>query len=100
MLGRHDTLEDLSLPIGDGVGVIRGCLAVPPGAVGLAIFAHGSGSGRNSPRNRYVAEALRARGIATLLFDLLSEQEEVFDRIDASLRFDIERLADRLVAVT
>jgi len=75
---------------------LRGDLTVPPGASGLVIFAHGSGSSRMSPRNRMVARRLEQAGFATLLFDLLSEQEE--GRRD--LVFDIPLLASRLEAVT
>lgn len=67
---------------------------------GLVIFAHGSGSGRHSPRNRLVAATLQDAGLATLLFDLLSEEEEEIDQRTAQLRFDIRLLAGRLVAVT
>jgi putative phosphoribosyl transferase len=65
---------------------------------GLVVFAHGSGSSRRSPRNVQVAETLAERGHASLLFDLLTESEEVRDRRDASLRFDIGLLAARLTA--
>jgi putative phosphoribosyl transferase len=75
---------------------IRGTLAVPDGARGLVIFAHGSGSSRHSPRNRYVAYSLRMAGLGTLLFDLLTEEEEVEDEVTAALRFDIDFLAKRL----
>ena len=97
MLGRRDTIEQIA--ISSGSNVLRGCLGVPPGPVGLVVLAHGSATGRNSPRNRYVAEALRARGLATLLVDLLTDTEEHADRIDASLRFDVDLLAERLLAV-
>jgi putative phosphoribosyl transferase len=79
--------------------VLRGDLGMPSHARGLAIFAHGSGSGRNSARNRRVAETIRAGGTATLLFDLLTEDEEAIDEETRHLRFDIELLARRLVAV-
>ena len=98
MLGRRDTIEEITLHAGDVE--LRGSLGVPQGPMGLVIFAHGSGSSRLSPRNRHVAEALRARGMATLLFDLLTESEELADRLDATLRFDVDLLAERLLAVT
>ncbi|HTR51663.1 MAG TPA: phosphoribosyltransferase family protein [Kofleriaceae bacterium] len=98
MIGRRDSIEDILITTGPLA--LRGCLGVPQGPIGLVIFAHGSGSSRLSPRNRHVAEALRARGIATLLVDLLTESEELADRIDATLRFDVELLADRLLAIT
>ncbi|HEY1557809.1 MAG TPA: phosphoribosyltransferase family protein [Kofleriaceae bacterium] len=98
MIGRRDSVEDIVVHAGPVA--LRACLGVPQGPIGLVIFAHGSGSSRLSPRNRHVAEALRARGIATLLCDLLTESEELADRIDATLRFDIELLANRLLAIT
>jgi putative phosphoribosyl transferase len=76
--------------------VHEGALIVPPGAKGLVLFAHGSGSGRLSPRNNYVAGMLRESGVATLLFDLLTEKE---DRIYEN-RFDIELLTQRLQLAT
>jgi dienelactone hydrolase len=72
-------------------------LAVPEHPRGLIIFAHGSGSGRHSPRNRAVAATLQGRGLATLLGDLLTPEEERIDRVTARLRFDIDLLAERLV---
>ncbi|HTU83719.1 MAG TPA: alpha/beta hydrolase [Candidatus Acidoferrales bacterium] len=75
-------------------------LGVPKTAAGLVLFAHGSGSGRHSPRNRYVADVLHREGIATLLLDLLTTQEEALDRQSAELRFDVDLLAERLVAAT
>jgi putative phosphoribosyl transferase len=98
MLGRHDLVEDITLRA--GAVDLRASLAVPQGPVGLVIFAHASGSGRANARNRYVAEALRARGLATLMVDLLTEREEHADRIDSALRFDIDMLAERLLAAT
>ncbi|WP_257451525.1 dienelactone hydrolase family protein [Archangium lipolyticum] len=79
---------------------LGGTLAIPEGAQGLVIFAHGSGSSRHSPRNRYVAYSLRMAGLGTLLFDLLTEDEEVEDEVTAALRFDIDFLARRLGEVT
>jgi putative phosphoribosyl transferase len=79
---------------------LRGDLTVPPGAEGLVLFAHGSGSSRKSPRNRFVASALQRAGVATLLFDLLTQDEEAADALDAHLRFDIGLLARRLVEAT
>jgi dienelactone hydrolase len=69
---------------------------VPEGARGIVLFAHGSGSGRHSPRNQAVARTLREGGLGTLLFDLLTPEEEVIDRRNAKLRFDIGLLATRL----
>ncbi|QSQ21915.1 dienelactone hydrolase family protein [Pyxidicoccus parkwayensis] len=79
---------------------LGGSLGVPSGARGLVIFAHGSGSSRFSPRNRAVARALREAGLGTLLFDLLSQEEEARDEYTGELRFDIPFLARRLAAVT
>jgi alpha-beta hydrolase superfamily lysophospholipase len=89
------TDEDLVSIPADGVE-LEGMLAVPPDAPGIVVFAHGSGSSRKSPRNNFVAEVLRERGLGTLLFDLLTEAE---DR-DRENRFDIPLLTDRLVAAT
>ena len=98
MLGRHDLVEEIHVRA--GTIDLRGVLAVPQGPVGLVVLAHASGVARNSPRDRHVAEALRGRGLATLAVDLLTEHEEHLDRIDSSLRFDIDLLAARLLAVT
>lgn len=87
--------EEVSIRIRDAA--LPGTLTIPPDARGLVVFAHGSGSSRLSPRNRRVARALEARGLATLLFDLLTAEEERQDAIDAHLRFDIPLLARRLV---
>jgi putative phosphoribosyl transferase len=79
---------------------LEGTLSLPQDPKGIVLFAHGSGSSRHSPRNRYVAEELHSHGIATLLFDLLAREEELADRQSAELRFDIGLLAERLLAVT
>ena len=79
---------------------LRGDLTVPDGAPGLVIFAHGSGSGRKSSRNRAVARFLQEHHIGTLLFDLLTMEEERIDSSTAHLRFDIPLLAGRLRSVT
>jgi pimeloyl-ACP methyl ester carboxylesterase len=75
-------------------------LTILPQARGVVLFAHGSGSSRRSPRNQAVATDLNERGLATLLFDLLTPEEEVIDDVTRQFRFDIELLADRLVTVT
>jgi fermentation-respiration switch protein FrsA (DUF1100 family) len=80
--------------------VLRGNLTVPEKSTGIVIFAHGSGSGRFSSRNREVAKALNEKNLATLLFDLLTETEEDVDNVTAQYRFDIPLLAQRLVGVT
>jgi len=79
---------------------LDGDLSIPPNAVGLVVFAHGSGSSRRSPRNRQVAEVLHQRRLATLLFDLLTPDEVAVDEVTRHLRFDIGFLATRLVDVT
>ncbi|HEY8132419.1 MAG TPA: dienelactone hydrolase family protein [Thermoanaerobaculia bacterium] len=79
---------------------LEGNLIVPPGATGIVLFAHGSGSSRFSSRNRFVAEVLRVGGLGTLLLDLLTPEEELVDTRTAHLRFDIELLAERLVGTT
>lgn len=85
----------------DAAGVrLAGDLAIPEGATGLVVFAHGSGSSRRSERNRRVAEALRAHGLGTLLFDLLTPSEEASDALTAEHRFDIGLLGERLVGAT
>lgn len=82
-----------SIPVGPG---LSGDLAVPGGATGVTLFAHGSGSSRFSPRNRFVADELNRRGIATLLFDLLTRDEEA----SRENVFDVELLGDRLEHTT
>jgi putative phosphoribosyl transferase len=80
--------------------VLQGDLALPEGARGVVLFAHGSGSGRHSPRNRFVARQLQAAGLGTLLLDLLTREEEMIDARTGHLRFDIGLLADRLGGAT
>jgi pimeloyl-ACP methyl ester carboxylesterase len=86
----------LSIPPAGTVGD----LAIPQNAKGLVLFAHGSGSSRFSPRNRFVAGLLRSAGFATLLLDLLTGPEEEVDQQTRQLRFDIDLLAERLVQAT
>jgi pimeloyl-ACP methyl ester carboxylesterase len=86
--------SEVSLP--DPAG-LKGNLAVPPNARAIVLFAHGSGSSRHSPRNRYVASVLQTNGLATLLIDLLTPEEEAVDERTGRLRFDIGLLADRLI---
>lgn len=80
--------------------MLDGELNVPPGATGVVLFAHGSGSSRHSPGNQYVAQVIRDAGIGTLLFDLLTPEEEAAELRSAHLRFDIGLLAGRLVDAT
>lgn len=79
-----------------GQVVLNGDLVVPRNATGLAIFAHGSGSSRHSPRNRFVARVIQEAGVGTLLFDLLTREEELLEMESGHLRFDIPFLAGRL----
>src|SRR5258706_12217029 len=78
---------------------LGGTLQVPTNATGVVLFAHGSGSSRHSPRNRHVAEVLRVAGLATLLIDLLTAEEEAIDAQTAQHRFDIKLLSRRLVGI-
>ena len=84
--------------IPDRSALLDGDLQVPPRCIGLVIFAHGSGSSRFSPRNRQVAAALESAGCATLLLDLLTPEEEAVDVRTREYRFDIQRLARRVIA--
>ncbi len=86
----------VEIAVSQGNVVLAGDLAIPKAARGLVIFAHGSGSSRHSSRNRFVAKTLREAGLATLLFDLLTEEEEREDALTGELRFDIPFLAERL----
>ncbi len=90
------------LPVLAPVGSLQleGALSVPTAARGVVLFAHGSGSSRHSPRNRYVADILNEGGLATLLIDLLTEDEQQVDLQTAHLRFDIPLLARRLEGIT
>jgi putative phosphoribosyl transferase len=79
---------------------VQGSLMIPSGAAGVVVFAHGSGSSRHSPRNRYVADVLNDASLGTLLIDLLSREEEQVDLRTRELRFDIGLLAERLAGAT
>jgi len=79
---------------------VRAVLAIPENARSIVLFAHGAGSNRQSPRNQYIAQKLQEAGFATLLMDLLTEDEERIDAYTARLRFDIPLLAGRLESVT
>jgi putative phosphoribosyl transferase len=78
---------------------LQGDLGIPAQPSGIVLFAHGSGSSRYSARNQYVARVLESRGLATLLIDLLTPDEEAVDDRTAEYRFDIEMLAGRLAAI-
>jgi putative phosphoribosyl transferase len=89
-----DTAADTETALGAAPDTLPGRLRLPPGARGVVVFAHGSGSGRHSPRNRYVADVLHRVGLGTLLLDLLSPREE----LDRGHVFDVDLLAGRLLA--
>ncbi|MCU1299441.1 MAG: dienelactone hydrolase-like enzyme [Acidobacteriaceae bacterium] len=97
---QQDSSRERAVQIPIGQVTLQGDLAVPDSARGVVLFAHGSGSGRLSPRNRYVAQVLQESGLATLLMDLLTSEEEAFDFQTAALRFDISLLASRLIEAT
>jgi len=86
--------------IPSGQVLLEGELRVPVSATGVVLFAHGSGSSRHSPRNQFVARTIREAGVGTLLFDLLTQEEETVDLRTRHLRFDIGLLAERLVDAT
>ncbi|HEY8669035.1 MAG TPA: dienelactone hydrolase family protein [Tepidisphaeraceae bacterium] len=90
--------ESVRIPVGRLI--LDGDLTVPDHAQGVVLFAHGSGSSRHSTRNRFVARELQDGGLATLLMDLLTVEEERADEVTGHLRFDISLLAERLVAAT
>jgi putative phosphoribosyl transferase len=95
--------ETLAIPFDgspSGPGTLDADLALPAHAKGLVMFVHGSGSTRRSPRNRFVARAMQEAGLATVLFDLLTPEEAAEDEVTTRLRFDIELLTGRVVAVT
>ncbi len=95
-----ERIDEVPVRIYAGSVVLAGDLCVPEGATGIVLFAHGSGSSRHSPRNRFVAQELQNAGLATLLMDLLTSDEEVEDAYTGYLRFDIDLLARRLVEAT
>src|SRR6266566_9808357 len=83
-----------------GPATLAGNLSIPDDAAALVLFVHGSGSSRHSPRNQFVARTLNKTGLATLLFDLFTPEEESIDARTAELRFNIMLLAERLVHAT
>jgi putative phosphoribosyl transferase len=93
-------MEVREVRVSAGAVELEGNLDIPEDAEGIVLFAHGSGSGRHSPLNRYVAKVLREAGLATLLVDLLTPEEEEVDLRTRHLRFDIGLLADRLSGAT
>src|SRR6516162_7519896 len=92
--------SNTALQIGIGGTRLAGDLGMPTAPYGIVVFAHGSGSGRHSPRNRFVARQLNDAGLATLLLDLLTAEEESLDAETAEIRFDIGLLAERVVGAT
>ena len=90
----------IEVQIQAGRAVLSGNLTIPEGAAALVLFAHGSGSSRHSPRNQFVARTLNDNGLATLLFDLLTQEEEALDMRTGEHRFNIDLLAERLVHAT
>ncbi|HWR25670.1 MAG TPA: dienelactone hydrolase family protein [Methanosarcina sp.] len=90
---------EVRIPIGGSI-YLEGNLDIPEGTRGIVVFVHGSGSSRHSPRNQYVAQELQKNGLATLLFDLLTIEEERVDMLTRELRFDIELLSKRLIETT
>lgn len=94
------TARARDVQIRSGTVVLQGDLSIPAGASGVVLFAHGSGSSRHSPRNQFVARTIREAGVGTLLFDLLTKEEEAVDARTRHLRFDIGLLAERLIDTT
>lgn len=99
---KNDDIETFAVAITltDEDVELRGILTLPKKAKGIIVFAHGSGSSRLSPRNQFVSHYLEKEGFATLLLDLLTEQEEIIDLMTRQYRFDIILLAKRLSLVT
>lgn len=95
---RHERIVDVSVRANSVT--LSGELRLPANASAIVLFAHGSGSSRHSPRNQFVAQVIREAGVGTLLFDLLTPQEESIDVHTTQLRFDIGMLGRRLVAAT
>jgi putative phosphoribosyl transferase len=89
---------DMKIPVGEVV--VEGTLTLPPETKSVVLFAHGSGSSRFSTRNQYVAKKFNKAKIGTLLFDLLTQEEEQTDIVTAEYRFNIPLLADRLIGAT
>ncbi|HEY2974809.1 MAG TPA: hypothetical protein VGJ48_20010 [Pyrinomonadaceae bacterium] len=94
------TARARDVQIRSGAAMLHGDLSIPTSAQGVVLFAHGSGSSRHSPRNQFVARTIREAGVGTLLFDLLTAEEEAVDARTGHLRFDIGLLAARLIDAT
>jgi dienelactone hydrolase len=99
-IGTGPETRGVTIPLATNGVVLHGDLTLPSGTRGIVLFAHGSGSSRLSPRNRMVAGWLQSAGFGTLLLDLLPPREAVLDEATDQYRFDIGRLADRLVGAT
>jgi putative phosphoribosyl transferase len=95
-----DEQKQQSMTAPSSNAILEGNLIIPKAAEGIVVFAHGSGSSRHSPRNQYVAQVLKNAGLATLLTDLLTKEEEKIDDKTRQHRFNIDLLSKRLVAVT
>ncbi len=93
-MGARPKIMDVTVQAADAA--LEGALVLPQAAAGVVVFAHGSGSSRFSPRNRYVADVLQQGGLGTLLFDLLTAREHAIDELTRELRFDIDLLTRRL----
>src|ERR1700730_12009391 len=100
MINSAQTIEERLVQVPAGAVTLEGNLTLPQDSQAVVLFAHGSGSSRHSPRNRYVARMVNEAKLATLLIDLLTPHEEVIDERTAQLRFDIDLLAERLVDTT
>jgi dienelactone hydrolase len=99
---KEEAMETVSreVQVSSGPVTLTGNLQLPPHGQGIVLFVHGSGSSRHSPRNLYVARALQALGLGTLLWDLLTEEEEAADARMGRFRFDIQLLAERVLLAT
>ena len=100
MIKLEKTEQENAVRIPVGRVTVEGNLSKPPATRGVVLFAHGSGSSRFSPRNHYVAKALNKAGLATLLIDLLTKEEEDIDTSTGEFRFDIDMLSQRLIGAT
>jgi dienelactone hydrolase len=96
--GMERDKREVRIPSGDAT--LEGEMSIPANATGIVLFAHGSGSSRHSPRNQYVARVISEAGVGTLLFDLLTGDEEALDMVTRHLRFDIGLLSRRLIEAT
>ena len=96
----ENVIEHVRVSVPAAEVMLEGDLSMPAAPKGVVLFAHGSGSSRHSPRNRFVAEVLNEHSLGTLLVDLLTVEEEREDEVTAHLRFDIDLLTERLVAIT